>query len=99
MTPSPITIEDIKTSLRLDLPDDDTMIQRYINTAESYVANAVNSNVDIVVYREDDRFNTAVALLTEFLYMSRGITDTSAPQRPFEITGLINQMRGDQAYA
>lgn len=98
MTATPITVEAIKTSLRINLADDDAMIQRYINTAESYVANAVNGNIDMATYRADDRFNTAVALLTEFLYQSRGITGTEAQQPPYEVRSMINQMRGDQNY-
>ena len=90
----PITVEDIQNSLRLDSNIDVSLIQRYINTAENYVKNAVDSTVDLSVYRNIDEFNSAVALLTEFYYQTRGEATDSPSKRPFEVTAMIIQLKG-----
>lgn len=92
-----ITIKDIQNSLRLDSELDVTeqaLIQRYIDTAESYVQSAVDSNVSLETFRKINQFNTAVALFAEFLYQSRGQAGKVAEQRPFEITAMIGQLKG-----
>lgn len=89
-----ITVSEIQNSLRLDGSIDTDLIQRYINTAENYVKNAVNSSVDLSIYRQIDVFNSAVALLTEFYYQSRGEAVNSPSKRPFEVTALIGQLKG-----
>ena len=90
----PITVEDIQNSLRLDNDVDVSLIQRYITTAEAYVQGAVDSNVPIDTYRKYPQFNTAVALLVEYLYSSRGIASDSPTRKPFEITAMILQLKG-----
>lgn len=94
MAISAIRVEDIQNSLRLDGQIDANLIQRYINTAENYVRNAVDSSVDLSVYRQFDEFNSAVALLTEFYYQTRGEATDSPSKRPFEVNSLIGQLRG-----
>lgn len=89
-----ITVEDIQNSLRLDPNVDNTLIQRYIDTAESYISNAVDANVSVDVYRKHPQFNTAVALFAEYLYQSRGIVSDSPSKKPFEITAMIIQLKG-----
>lgn len=94
MTVSAITVQEMQNSLRLDGNIDVDLIQRYINTAESYVKNAVDSSVELSVYRQYDEFNSAVALLTEFYYQTRGEATDSPSKRPFEVTALIYQLKG-----
>lgn len=89
-----ITVPEIQNSLRLDGSFDTDLIQRYINTAENYVKNAVDSTVDLSVYRQFDEFNSAVALLTEFYYQTRAEATDSPSKRPFEVTALIGQLKG-----
>lgn len=89
-----ITVEDIQNSLRLDGDIDKEMIQRYINTAESYIKSAVDSSIDLSVYRKIPQFNIAVALFTEYLYQSRGIVSDTPNRKPFEITAMIIQLKG-----
>ena len=38
-----ITPDDIKASLRIDVSDDDTMIQQYIDNASNYIQTAVSA--------------------------------------------------------
>lgn len=89
-----ITVKEMQNSLRLDGDIDADLIQRYINTAENYVKNAVDSTVDLSVYRNIDEFNSAVALLTEFYYQTRGEATNSPSKRPFEVTAIIEQLKG-----
>lgn len=89
-----ITVPEIQNSLRLDGSFDTDLIQRYINTAENYVKNAVDSTVDLSVYRQFDEFNSAVALLTEFYYQTRAEATDSPSKRPYEVTALILQLKG-----
>ena len=89
-----ITLQEMQNSLRLDGNIDIDLIQRYINTAENYVKNAVDSTVDLSVYRQFDEFNSAVALLVEFYYQTRGEATDSPSKRPFEVTAIIGQLKG-----
>ena len=89
-----ITVPEIQNSLRLDGNIDADLIQRYIKTAENYVKNAVDSTVDLSIYRQIDEFNSAVALLTEFYYQTRAEATDSPSKRPFEVTALIGQLKG-----
>lgn len=89
-----ITVQEMQNSLRLDGNIDADLIKRYINTAENYVKNAVDSSVDLSVYRQFDEFNSAVALLTEFYYQTRGEATDSPSRRPFEATAIIGQLKG-----
>lgn len=89
-----ITVQEMQNSLRLDGDIDADLIQRYINTAENYVKNAVDSTVDLSVYRQFDEFNSAVALLTEFYYQTRAEATDSPSKRPYEVTAIILQLRG-----
>lgn len=89
-----ITVQEMQNSLRLDGDIDADLIERYIKTAENYVKNAVDSTVDLSVYRQFDEFNSAVALLTEFYYQTRAEATDSPSKRPFEVTALIGQLKG-----
>lgn len=89
-----ITVQEMQNSLRLDGDIDADLIQRYINTAENYVKNAVDSTVDLSVYRTIDEFNSAVALLTEFYYQTRAEATDTPSRRPYEVTAIIGQLKG-----
>lgn len=89
-----ITVKEMQNSLRLDGDIDADLIQRYINTAENYVKNAVDSTVDLSVYRNIEEFNSAVALLTEFYYQTRGEATDTPSKRPYEVTAIIEQLKG-----
>lgn len=85
---SGITADDIKTSLRIDITDDDSMIADYISNAESYVQNAVNPDVDLSRY---DQFKFAVSLLVQFWYQNRA---TDMTKTPYQVVSMIQQLRG-----
>lgn len=79
---------DIKTSLRIDVTDDDSMIQQYITNAETYVQNAVNPSADLSAYPQ---YKFAVSLLTQFWYQNR-VTDMT--KTPYQVVSMIQQLRG-----
>ena len=83
-----VTVDDLKNSLRIEITDDDNMIQTYIDTAKDYVQNAVNSNVDLTQYKQ---FDFAVSLLAQFWYLNR---DTDMVKTPYQVVSMIEQLRG-----
>lgn len=90
-TPTQITPQDIKNSLRIEVTDDDEMIQQYINTAENYVQNAISSAVNIDDLYTHQQFKFAVSLLTQFWYQNR---DIDMQNTPYQVRSMIQQLRG-----
>lgn len=86
-----ITPQDIKNSLRIEVTDDDDMIQQYITTAENYVQNAVSSAVNIDDLYTYQQFKFAVSLLTQFWYQNR---DIDMQNTPYQVRSMIQQLRG-----
>lgn len=86
-----ITPQDIKSSLRIEVTDDDDMIQQYINTAENYVQNAISSAVNIDDLYTHQQFKFAVSLLTQFWYQNR---DIDMQNTPYQVRSMIQQLRG-----
>lgn len=90
-TTIPITPQDIKNSLRIEVTDDDEMIQQYITTAENYVQNAISSAVAIDDLYTYQQFKFAVSLLTQFWYQNR---DIDMQNTPYQVRSMIQQLRG-----
>lgn len=90
-TPTQITAQDIKNSLRIEVTDDDEMIQQYITTAENYVQNAISSAVNIDDLYTHQQFKFAVSLLTQFWYQNR---DIDMQNTPYQVRSMIQQLRG-----
>ena len=86
-----ITPQDIKNSLRIEVTDDDEMIQQYITTAENYVQNAISSAVTIDDLYTYQQFKFAVSLLTQFWYQNR---DIDMQNTPYQVRSMIQQLRG-----
>lgn len=86
-----ITPQDIKNSLRIEVTDDDEMIQQYITTAENYVQNAVSSAITIDDLYTHQQFKFAVSLLTQFWYQNR---DVDMQNTPYQVRSMIQQLRG-----
>lgn len=86
-----ITPQDIKNSLRIEVTDDDEMIQQYITTAENYVQNAVSSAIAIDDLYTHQQFKFAVSLLTQFWYQNR---DIDMQNTPYQVRSMIQQLRG-----
>ena len=86
-----VTVDDIKNSLRIDLTDDDTLIQNYIDVAQSYVVDAVDSTQNYTQLEAYPQFDFAVSLLTQFWYNNR---DTDMKETPYQVISMIQQLRG-----
>ncbi|MCT4397315.1 head-tail connector protein [Pediococcus ethanolidurans] len=86
-----VTVDDIKNSLRIDLTDDDALIQNYIDVARSYVADAVDSTQNYTQLEAYPQFDFAVSLLTQFWYSNR---DTDMKETPYQVVSMIQQLRG-----
>ncbi|MCJ2383729.1 phage gp6-like head-tail connector protein [Lactiplantibacillus plantarum] len=83
-----VTVDDIKLSLRIDVTEDDPMIQSYLDAAKDYVQTAVSKNEDLSVYKQ---YDFAVSLLTQFWYQNR-VTDMT--KTPYQVVSMIQQLRG-----
>lgn len=86
-----VTVDSIKQSLRIDLSDDDTIIQTYIDTAVAYIQNAVDSTHTVEQLETYPQFNFAVSLLVQFWYSNR---DTDMKETPYQVVSMIQQLRG-----
>lgn len=86
-----VTADSIKQSLRIDLSDDDTIIQTYIDTAVAYIQNAVDSTHTVEQLETYPQFNFAVSLLVQFWYSNR---DTDMKETPYQVVSMIQQLRG-----
>ncbi|MCT3215877.1 phage gp6-like head-tail connector protein [Lactiplantibacillus plantarum] len=83
-----VTVDDIKLSLRIDVTEDDPMIQSYLDAARDYVQTAVSKNEDLTIYKQ---YDFAVSLLTQFWYQNR-VTDMT--KTPYQVVSMIQQLRG-----
>lgn len=83
-----LTPEDIKASLRIDVSDDDVMIQQYIDSAASYIQTAVSAEFDLTIYNQ---YWFAVSLLTQFWYQNRVV---DMKNTPYQVVAMIQQLRG-----
>lgn len=86
-----VTADSIKQSLRIDLSDDDTIIQTYIDTAVAYIQNAVDSTQTVEQLEAYPQFDFAVSLLVQFWYSNR---DTDMKETPYQVVSMIQQLRG-----
>ena len=83
-----VTVDDIKNSLRLDLTEDDYLIQGYLDSAKDYVQTAVSTTADLTQYKQ---YDFAVSLLTQFWYQNRVV---DMKQTPYQVVSMIQQLRG-----
>lgn len=85
-----VTADSIKQSLRIDLSDDDTIIQTYIDTAVAYIQNAVDSTQTVGQLEAYPQFDFAVSLLVQFWYSNR---DTDMKETPYQVVSMLQQLR------
>ncbi|WP_057742254.1 head-tail connector protein [Liquorilactobacillus capillatus] len=84
-----ITPADIKASLRIEVSDDDTMIQQYIDSASNYIQTAISATEEqLEAYNQ---YWFAVSLLTQFWYQNRA---TDMKNTPYQVVSMIQQLRG-----
>lgn len=92
-----VTLENAKTSLRVDFDDDDDLIQGYISAAKGYVTDAIGDDKD-GFYADPSvsaRFDTAVLALTGAYYTYRAsLSAISAVPIDLVTNSIIGQLRG-----
>lgn len=87
-----LTVESIKTSLRIDHSMDDEMIQDYLETAKHYIIHAVDSTLSDANFDTYTQFKLAVSLLVQHWYLNR--QDAKSERIPYTVQSLIQQLRG-----
>ena len=93
-----ITLDALKLALRIDTSDDDTLLTLLMNTASDYIKDSIGNKID-GFYNNNNKFDTAVILLTDHFYKTRSATDeTDLKKIPYGVDTLILQMKGDYYY-
>ncbi|WP_372487089.1 head-tail connector protein [Lactiplantibacillus plantarum] len=90
---TPTQLDTLKNSLRipLDLKDDDTLLQSYLDGATEYLASTLDE--DATGTRLDSkRAKVVINALAELMYQSRG-DETVQKDFPFKLRALINQLK------
>lgn len=94
VTPAPKTQLDVlKNSLRipLDLKDDDSLLQSYIDGATEYLASTLDEE-KTGTRLDSKRAKVVINALAELMYQNRG-DDTVTKDFPFTLRALINQLK------
>lgn len=87
-----VTIESIKTSLRIDHSLDDQMIAGYIQTAAQYIVAAIDIDYSDGSLENERQFQFAVSLLAQHWYLNR--QEASSERIPISVQAMIQQLRG-----
>lgn len=94
-----VTKDDLKLSLRIDISDDDVLIDRYIQAATFYIKNAVGGDDEF--WKQDDvapLFDLAVSSLAGAYYEYRvALQDVVAYPIDLTLNAIIGQLRGKLA--
>ncbi|MCT3234150.1 phage gp6-like head-tail connector protein [Lactiplantibacillus plantarum] len=82
----------LKNSLRipLDLKDDDTLLQSYIDGATEYLKSTLDE--ENLTRLDSKRAKVVINALAELMYQNRG-DDTVTKDFPFTLRALINQLK------
>lgn len=92
-------LEKLKTYLRIDISDDDVILEDIYKNAEAYVRDAVSIHAKVEDLEEIEQFNQASILLTGHWYNARyAVQQTTSikpnnDEIPFGVTSLIWQVR------
>jgi uncharacterized phage protein (predicted DNA packaging) len=83
-----VSLEDAKTFLRVDGPDDDALIQSLIDASVEYLANAAAANIDT----SSKLYDLAQKILITHWYENREPVG-KADKLPFSLDSMILQLR------
>lgn len=83
----------LKNSLRipLDLKDDDTLLQSYLDGAREYLSSTLDEE-KTGSRLDSKRAKVVINAIAELMYQNRG-DDTATKSWPFTLTALINQLK------
>ena len=89
-----VTLEQVKTYLRVDLDVEDDLIRQCIRGAESYLTNAIDNFAAYCKYRDFDESADILrlAVIAE-MYTHRDGTDEKAQAFPYFIRSVIAQLQ------
>ena len=84
----------LKNSLRipLDLKDDDTLLQSYIDGATEYLASTLNED-NTGTRLDSKRAKVVINAIAELMYQNRGNNDTTTKDFPYSLRCVINQLK------
>lgn len=98
----PASLEDLKLDLRIDNDYDDSLLQRYLNAAETYVKRAIcdtndaGTNAFFNQDSVDDLYSTAVLARAATYYTYRTSLNSSHVSPVNEVEdAIIGQLRGE----
>ena len=86
------TLESVKLSLRIDHNYDDEIISALLETAKSYLKDAIDSDAPVGTIEGYEQYDWAVSLLTQHWYEGR--FETPKEHIPTTVQSLLQQMRG-----
>ena len=86
------TLDSVKLSLRIDHNFDDELLLTLLETAKSYLKDAIDGDVSVSIVEGYKQFDWAVSLLTQHWYEGR--FDTPKEHIPTTVQALLQQMRG-----
>lgn len=86
-------LSNIKISLRIDHEYEDSILSALIDTAETYIINAIDSNDTEGIIKEYKQFDWAVSLLVQHWYLNQ--QEASSERIPTGVQAMIQQMRGE----
>ncbi|MDD9147351.1 head-tail connector protein [Sporolactobacillus sp. CQH2019] len=93
-----LTVDTLKSQLRIDGTADDTFIQELLTESQDYIIHSVDSSQTIDVYETHPMFDRACALLVGHWYFNRQQSYTASRMLPldipFGVTEIISQLRG-----
>lgn len=87
-----VSVDSIKTSLRIDHSEDDEMLANYIQTAGQYIVGAIDSDYSDGSLSNARQFEFAISLLAQHWYLNR--QEASATRIPVTVQAMIQQLRG-----
>ena len=89
-----VTLEQVKTYLRVDLDVEDDLIKQCMRGAESYLTNAIDNFAAYCKYRDFDESADILrlAVIAE-MYTRRDGLDEKAQKFPYFIRSMITQLQ------
>ncbi|MCY7478853.1 head-tail connector protein [Paenibacillus larvae] len=84
-----ITLEEVKTYMRIDNEDDDRKLSSLLFSAVSYMKNAVGSGLD----SNDELYKLACCMLVCHWYENAGVTGKE-DVLPLGINSIVTQLQG-----
>ena len=89
-----VTLEHVKTYLRVDLDVEDDLIKQCMRGAESYLTNAIDNFAAYCKYEDfDESANILRLAVIAEMYMHRDGTDEKAQEFPYFIRSMIAQLQ------